>query len=538
MFVVVAVFIVVLVELISERTSLPPAALLTAIGVGYAFWADTDAHLEPEVILTFIIPPLLYSAALNASLVAIRRNLRAVISLSVGLVLATALVTGFAVNLLVPGITLAAAIALGAAVAPPDPVAALAIGRRAGLPSQLITLIEGEGLLNDATALTTFTVAVAAATSGTFSALHFGLDFFVASAGGLLVGVSIAFLVRLIRARLHEPILVNSISLVTPFAAYLTGEEIHVSGVLAVVVAGLIVGHDTPRHTSGASRLQTSAVWRLVDFLLEGFVFLLIGQQLPTVIAGLRSYETSTVVAAATATLVVVLLLRPIWLTITQLLPRGLHARLGRRGSKLDQRLDTRQVLVLSWAGTRGVITLAAIFTLPPVTDSGEPFPGRDLLLFCAYLVVLATLIGQGLTFAPVVRAAGLRQNAAADAAERNEVRVATVQAALTRLEQIIADDDTPITEGTVVALRGNLNHRLDRYEHRLEMLGSAENGLIPRSPSYEAALHARREILDAQREELLRWRDARHLTDANLRILENELDLEEHTLPQPRAEG
>ena len=253
-----------------------------------------NIHLEPEAILTFVLPPLLYSAALNSSLMAIRKNLRPVISLSVGLVLATALLVGVGTHLFVPAITLSAGIALGAAVSPPDPVAALAIGRRAGLPGRLITLIEGEGLLNDATALTIFTVAVAGADQRRLLVRGFRSGF---PAGALWAasrsGIVIAVVVRLLRSALHQPLLVNSISLATPFAAYLVGEEIHSSGVLAVVVAGLIVGHDTPRFSSGASRLQTNAVWRLVDFLLEGFVFLLIGQQLPTVVRGLGDYPTS-----------------------------------------------------------------------------------------------------------------------------------------------------------------------------------------------------------------------------------------------------
>lgn len=535
-FVVAAVAVVVVVDLVAERAGLPAAALLTLVGVGYALLPGPNVELDPQVILTFVLPPLLYSAALNASLTAIRTNLRAVISLSVGLVLATAVLVGVAIELLVPAISLAAGIALGAAVAPPDPVAALAIGRRAGLPAKLITLIEGEGLLNDATALTTFTVAAAAATSGNFSTWHFVLDFLIAAVGGVAVGVAVAYAVRLVGRHLHEPVLANSVSLVTPFAAYLIGEEIHVSGVLAVVVAGLIVGHDSPRHGSGPSRLQTSAVWRLVDFLLEGFVFLLIGQQLPHVLSGLGAYSTGTVVTAAAVTLGVVLLLRPLWLWVTQLLPRRLHARLGGRGDA--EPLGGKQVLVLSWAGTRGVITLAAIFTLPVTIEGGAPFPGRDLMLFCAYLVVLVTLVGQGVTFAPIVRATGLKDDAAGDASGRNEARIAAVHAALTRLAEIVDDPESGITEGTERALRNNLSHRLDRYQHRLEMLESAADGEIPRSASYEAAVHTRRSIIDAQREELLRWRDARRLTDANLRILERELDLEEHTLPSPRSEN
>jgi Na+/H+ antiporter len=517
-FLVAGVAVVLLVELIAHRSKLPAAALLTVAGLIYALLPGRNIELDPHVILTFILPPLLYSAALNSSLLAIRQNLRPVVSLSVFLVLLTAFLVGLGVHLIIPSITLAAGIALGAAVAPPDPVAALAIGRRAGLPPRLITLIEGEGLLNDATALTTFTVAVAAVNGG-FSAAGFGLDFLLAAAGGLAVGILIALAVRLLRSRLDEPLIVNSISLVTPFAAYLVAEEIHVSGVLAVVVAGLIVGHDSPRFSSGPSRLQSTAVWRLIDFLLEGFVFLLIGQQLPTVLG------------AVVMTVAVVLLLRPIWLTVTQLLPRRLHTRLGGGAGLGDGRLSGREVAIMSWSGTRGVITLAAIFSLPLTMDNGLPFPGRALLQFCSYVVVLVTLVGQGVTFAPIVRATGLRADAAGEALERNEVRIAAAQAGLHRLAQL--QEEGVVGEEAARAMRLNLEHRVDRYQHRVDLLGDAENGEIPTSPSYEAALVARRAVIDAQREELLHRRDTGQLTDAGLRVLERELDLEEITLPR-----
>ena len=324
-----AVAVIVVLQALADRTGLPAAALLTIAGLIYAVLPGPNVTLHPDVILTFVIPPLIYSAALNSSLLAIRKNLRVVISLSIGLVLATSLAVGAGIDLVVPGVGLAAGVALGAAVAPTDPVAALAVGGRAGLPGRLITIIEGEGLLNDATALTILTVAVTAATSGGFSLGDAVLRFLAEAAGGLLAGVAVALAVRGLRSVLRDPLLVNCISLATPFAAYLLGEETHVSGVLAVAVAGLMVGHDTPRFTTGASRLQASAVWRLVDFLLQGFVFLLIGQQILPVVRGLKAYPASTIAGAVILTLGVVLLLRPLWLLLTQLLPGALHTRLG-----------------------------------------------------------------------------------------------------------------------------------------------------------------------------------------------------------------
>jgi monovalent cation/hydrogen antiporter len=548
-FVLAAVAVVVVVRWVANQTGLPAAALLPIIGVAYALLPGPNIPLDPDIVLTLVLPPLLYSAALNSSMLAIRRNLRTVVSLSVVLVLLTALVIGMGFAWFVPGATLAAGIAVGAAVAPPDPVAALAVGHKAGLPPRIVTLIQGEGLLNDATALTILSVAVAAATGGGFSVPSALGQFVIAAVGGVAVGVLVAFAVRLLSRPLSgDPMMANAVSLSTPFGAYLIGEQIHVSGVLAVVVAGLIVGHHAPRSASGAGRLQTSAVWRLVDFLLEGFVFLLIGQQLPAVMRGLAQYDTATIVKAVAITVGVVLLLRPLWLALTQWLPRSLHTWLGGdRSDKGDveantapypgdgrraERLKGREVIALSWSGTRGVISLAAIFTLPLVTDSGAPFPDRDLLLFCTFVVVLVTLVGQGLTFAPIVRALGLRANENDQARLRNEARSASVEAALAALDDLEAQEHDDIHDQVIETMRGQLRTRLARYRGRLTLLRESDSAGMPVSPVYEAALHVRRVAIDAQREELLRWRDAGWLPDEGLRVLERELDHEERLLP------
>ncbi|MEV0719230.1 Na+/H+ antiporter [Asanoa sp. NPDC050611] len=534
-FVLAAVAVVVLVRWVAEHTGLPAAALLPLIGIAYAVLPGPNLDLDPEIILTFVIPPLLYGAALDSSLMAIRRNLRIVVSLSVLLVLATALVIGVGFHWFVAGATLAAGIAVGAAIAPPDPVAALGVGRKVGLPPRMLTIIQGEGLLNDATALTILSVAVAAAVGDGFSWGAAVGQFAMAAAGGVLVGVAVAYLVRFLRKLRDDPLSANAISLATPFGAYLLAEEIHVSGVLAVVVAGLIIGHYAPRG-SGASRLQTTAVWRLVEFLLEGFVFLLIGQQLPRVVSGLQQYAVSTIVIAVGISVGVVLLLRPLWLLLTQSLPRSLHTRLIQDDNGGTEREPTRglagrEVVALSWAGTRGVISLAAIFALPLTTDSGAPFPDRDLLLFCTFVVVLVTLVGQGLTFAPLVRMLGLRANVSDQARLRNEARAASVVAALERLDELAEGGDEDELRA-IEATRTQLRARQARYQGRIDLLRDADSAELPVSERYEAALRVRRAAIDAQREEVLRWRDAGQLPDEGLRVLQRELDHEEGLLP------
>lgn len=545
-FVLAMVAAVLAVGKLSDRTGLPGAALLTVLGLVYAVLPGPNLGLDPEVVLDVVLPPLLYNAALGSSLLAIRSRLRSVVSLSVLLILANALAVGGLLSWLVPVVPLAAAVALGAAVAPPDPVAALAVGRQAGLPAKLSTLIEGEGLLNDATALTTYQVAVAVAVGGGFSFGPAVGQFVLAALGGLVVGAVVAMVVRLSGRVLTDPISTNVVSLATPFLAYTVGQTVRGSGVLAVVVAGLILGHQSPRLQSGASRLQTTAVWRLVNFLLEGFVFLLIGQQLPHVITALGRYSIATIAAAAGITVGVVLLLRPLWLVVTQHVPRQLHTRLGGDNNiddadaadatgnsasrDTEQALSAREIIALSWAGTRGVITLAAAFAIPLTIQGGNPFPARDLLLFCAYLLVLVTLLGQGLTFGPLLRKLALGSNFYEQARLRNQARIAAVEAALARLDQLLEQDHLP--ELAAQGIRRNLTARQQRYRTRLAFLDEGPESL--RSADYVSAAQARRDVLDAQREELLRWRDAGRLPDASLRILQSELDHEERILPMP----
>ncbi|WP_343708745.1 sodium:proton antiporter [Mycobacterium sp.] len=547
-----AVGVIVAVTWIAERTGLPSAALLAVGGIVYAFLPGPNIVLRPDPALYCILPPLLYNAALESSLLQIRRNLRTVISLSVVLVLVTAFSVGATFALLVGGATFAIGTALGAAVAPPDPVAALAVARKVGLPANIITLVEGEGLLNDATALTTLSVAVAVASGDGFSAASAAEKFLFAAIGGFAVGVAIAVGRRLVNRWISDSLAANAVSLATPFVAYFAAEQISASGVLAVVVCGLIVGHDLPRTESSATRLQTRAVWRLVNFLLEGFVFLLIGQQLPRILRRLSSYPPQTIIAAVGGTLAVVLLVRPLWLLGTQMLPRPLHSRLGNvAGTDPDssaasasdrsareresRRLSLREVVVLSWAGTRGVVSLAAIFTVPLVTETGEPFPDRDLLLFCTLVVVLVTLIGQGLTFAPLARALGIRAKPADESRLRKMAGIAAVRAAIERLDTLDQQSHTTLEHNAIDNVRGQLSDRLKTRQQQLDVLEMTGIDNIPAFPDDDALLETRRAAIDAQREELVRWRDAGMLSDQGLRALGRALDHEEGMLTLSR---
>ncbi|MBV9367614.1 MAG: Na+/H+ antiporter [Solirubrobacterales bacterium] len=507
--------VILVVRLLTANTSVPFAVVLVIVGLVYSELPGENLELNPEVVLVLVIPPLLYSAALKAGVLEIRANLARIASLSVGLVLVTALGVGAALSAVVPGLGVAAAVALGAAVAPPDPVAALTIARRAGLPRTLLTLIEGEGLLNDATALTVYEVAVAATVGGGFSLLHGVGRFFLSAVGGVVAGLLVAAVAMAARRRLDDPLVENSLSLATPFAAYALAEAVHLSGVLAVVVAGLLLAHQAPAIESGAARLQTRAVWALADFLLEGFVFLLIGEQFKVVIDGLGPYPAGTVAAALGVTVGAVLVIRPLWLFLSRRLvePRGAGA-------------STRELIALSWSGTRGVITLAAAFALP-LEAHRRAFPDRDLLLLCAYAVVIVTLVGQGLTLAPLLRALGLGTPTGDERQMRAAARVAAIDAALRRLEEV--GDEEP--HNAVATRMGALyRERRRRAQERLDWVADS-----PLDAGDEETIEAfgrlRRALLDAEREELVRWRDGGRITDAGFRRLQRELDHEEGIL-------
>jgi CPA1 family monovalent cation:H+ antiporter len=524
-FVLAMLVVVVLARLISDRLGVPYTIVLTICGLIYAALPGPNVQLRPDIVLFLVIPPLLYAAALRSSLLAIRADWRPIASLSVVLVLLTAFAVGALVAWVVPQLTLAAGVVLGSAVAPPDPVASLSIGSRAGIPSRLLTLIGGEGLLNDGTALTTYQVAVAATVGGGFSLAVAAGRFVLAVGGGLLIGAVIGYLQRLTRPALRDPLIANAVSLGTPFAAYVAGESAHVSGVLAVVIAGLIAGHDPPAGESGASRLQTGAVWQFVEFLLEGLVFLLIGVQLPTVLEGLKDEPPGVTAAAIVVTLAAVLLVRPLWLFLSQVVPSFFGWQLGYRNPPLNW----REALALNWAGTRGVITLAAVFAIPLTTNSHRPFPDRDLLLLCAYMVVLVTLVGQGLTFGPLLRWLGLQENETEDAQIRHDARLAAIAAALSAVDDMQASGDIPADVADT--MRATLRRRADRYRMSFSMLADSD-GELGWSPELEASIRAQHAVIGAQRDELMRWRDSGRMSDNCLRTLQHELDLEERTLP------
>ena len=483
-----------------------------------------NVELDPEMVLYVILPPLLWSAGTESSYVALRKNFRPISLLAVGLPLATTFAVGYVAYKTVPELTVAAALTLGAIVAPPDAVSAMAVGRRLGLPRRIMTLLGGESLLNDATALTAYKVALAAAI-GTAASWGSALGTFaLAAAGGVAVGVAFGILIALIRSRLNDPVMESAIGLLAPFVIYFVAEMIHGSGVIAVVVAALILGQRSA-HAGYATRLQDFALWQAVVLILESFAFLLIGLQLPKVISELEGIRASVLLTSSLAVFATVIVVRIAWVYTMAYLPPMLFRRIRER----EPAPPPAQVFVVAWAGMRGVVSLAAAAGVPLVTLSGDPFPGRPHLVFLTFFVVVGTLLLHGLTLPWVIRLLDVQ----GDDPQQEQLTAVQAQdraarAAADRLDELLTEsaDPSDVPERAAEVLR-HWNTR--RLNSAWERLGRTEEE-IGESPA-AAFRRLRLEMLAAERQTLIEERDAGRINDEMLRSLLHGLDLEEATL-------
>jgi Na+/H+ antiporter len=505
------------VTAVSRRLRLPAPLTLVVAGLAISAIPGVPSYeLDPDLVLYAILPPLLYSAALDSSAIQIRAKIRPITLLAVGLVLFTTVAVGLVAWWLVPGLPLAAALALGAVVAPPDAVSAVVIGRRLGLPRRVMTLLAGESLFNDATALTALRVAVAAAVGTGFSLWSGVGGFLLTAAGGVAMGAVLGRVVHQIRLRLGDPKLESALGLVVPFTAYALAEQVHLSGVLAVVVTGLYLGHHAPQ-AGYATRLQDLAVWQAADTVLEAFVFALIGLQLPAVVRGVGA--VGPLLVAAAAVIATVVLARILWVFPAIYLPRALFRRVSAR----DPAPPWQVAAVVSWAGMRGVVTLAAASAIPRVTESGAPFPGRSEIIFLAFCVTVATLLLHGLTLPWVIRRLGVqsRESHQDALAEADAIHTAT-QAALQRLETV--------SDGAPDSVTSRLRRLAEHRSHSVwERLGRPETEL-GEAPSV-IYRRLRLEMLAAERETLVGLRDIGRIDDEVLTRTLHDLDLEEALL-------
>jgi len=473
----------------------------------------TTVELPPELVLVAFLPPLLYWAGFFASPRDLRADARAISMSAVGLVLATAVAVAVTAHSMVEGMTWPAAFALGAIVSPTDPLAASAIGRRLGVPRRLLTLLEGESLVNDATALVAYRVAVAAAVGGSFVAWQAGLRFVVGTAGGVAVGLLVGWLVAELRRRLDEPVVEIVVSVFTGYAAYLPAELLGVSGVLAAVTAGLYVGWRAPELASAATRLLGFSFWEVLVYLANAVLFILVGLQLRPILEELDGTAVAILVGQGALVSAVVVAVRLGWGFSIPYLVR----LVDRRPSQVMRRVGAKQRLMIGWSGMRGAVSLAAALALP------LDFPMRNLILFLTFSVIFATLVVQGLTLPTLIRRLNFEQD---DAEEREEIRarLAATHAALDRLDELAGADWT--RDDTVERLHGLYEFRRRRLKARGGYL--EDDGSEDRSQAYQRLL---RELLQAQRQAIVRLRNQGQISNDVMHRIERELDLEDTRL-------
>jgi Na+/H+ antiporter len=498
--------VVLAVAAVSERVHVPAPLLLVVVGGAASYLPGLPTiHLESEVVLLGLLPPLLYAAAIQTSLVDFNANRGSILRLSVLLVVLTALAVGAVAQWLVPGLGWAAAIAIGAVVAPPDAVAATAVARRIGLPRRVVTILEGESLLNDATALVTLRTAIAFL-AGSLTVAEVGLDFVRAAGGGALIGFAAFWVVARLRRRITDPLMDTGISFLTPFAAYVAAEEVHASGVISVVVAGLLLGHKAPIIQTAQSRITERITWGTVAFLLENTVFLLIGLQLDWI---LEDVSESTLSPARIALVCVAVLLTVVVVRLGWVFSTLLFRRMG------DNPLPASWTFLVGWAGMRGVVTLAAAFVIP------EDTPHREVLLLVAFTVVAGTLLVQGLTLPLLKRALGVPSpDPAEDALSRAALLQWAADAGVRRLDELEYEDH----HGVVDQIRARLDQRSFAAWEQLATTTGEE------TPS-ELYARIRGEMIDAERAKVLKVRSEGRVASDVVRQVLGLLDIEESML-------
>lgn len=503
--------VVAVLVTISRRIHVPYPVLLLVGGLVVGLVPGIPSlELDPEIVFLVVLPPLLYVSAFLTPIRDFRSNLKNITSLAIGLVAASAGVIAVIAIALVPGMTWPLAAALGAIVSPPDAIAASAIAQRLAVPRRVISILEGESLLNDATALTIYRAAVGAAVTAVAVTVVGSLASFVFVAlGGILIGLVVGWIVAWVRTHLTDTPVEITVSLITPYAAYLPAELFGVSGVLAAVTAGLFIGRRSSRIMGSEARLAGRAVWESLVFLLNGVVFLAIGFQISSIS---RQMDRETLLQLAAIGVVVSLALiavRALWIFAMSL--PDLVARSQRQ-------MAIAESIVLSWAGMRGVVSLAAALALP-ISLADDALPTRDAIIVITFTVILVTLVGQGLTLPLVIRAVGL----GGDADERHEeshARQALIEEALRQIDEL--EKKWPDHRPLIDQLRTSYQHRAEHEEQLHEAPGNeAEQELVEHR-------QIRSEVIDAQRDALLAMRDRGAIDDDVLRDIERELDLEE----------
>jgi CPA1 family monovalent cation:H+ antiporter len=505
---------------LARHLSVPYSIVLVLGGALFGFVPGVPAiKLNPNVVLVVFLPPLLYGAAFFVNFGDIRANLRGITLSSVGLVLATMVAVALVAHALIRGLPWAAAFALGAVVSPTDPLAGASIMRRLEFPRQLVSAVEAEGLFNDASALVAYKVAVAAVLGTSFSLLDATARFVLDSAGGVAIGLAVGWAIAEIRKRTEDIQTSITISLLSGYAAFIPADAIGASGVLAAVTTGIYMGIRGPSIISARTRLQGFFVWEMLDFIINASLFVLVGLQLRAVVNSLGRVHVATLAGQALAVSAVVVLIRLGWFFTVPYLIR----LLDRRPSQRARRIGARPRLVVAWSGMRGSVSLAAALALPLRTDSGAPFPHRELLIFLTFSVIFATLVVQGLSLPALIGRTGVTRDSSEDD-EEIRARLLAAKAALAQLDELAREDWT--RDDTIDRMRRLYEYRKRRFAARAGKI--EDDGYEDRSLAYQQVVQI---VLAAQREALVRMRNSGEISNEVLNRIVRELDLEESRL-------
>ncbi len=505
---------------VARRFKFPYPIALVAGGAALGLAPNLPQYaFDPQLILVAVLPPILYQAALLTSWTDFKANIRPIGLLAIGLVAVTTLAVGATLKLLVPDVPWAAAFVLGAIVSPPDAVAATAILSRLNMPRRIVTILEGESLVNDASGLVLYKFAVAAVLTGTFSLMEATAQFALVSVGGIGVGVLLAFVYIGVHKKLGDPFIEVLTVLTIPYTAYLAAESVHMSGVLAVVAAGLVRGRYAPEIVSAEMRIMARSVWNLLVFLLNSLVFILIGLQMRGVVANLGHYPPALLAAIAISVTFVAVAVRFAWVFPVGYLPQRLSGNL--RDAK--PRPDKNELAIISWCGMRGIVSLAAALALPLTLPGGAPFPQRDLIIFVTFAVIITTLVGQGLTLPALIRRLKVGSNWSLHD-EQLRVRAAMSAVALAAIDEVMAAENVP----------AQWAHSLKaEIADRIALAASDGTELTPRMELVNRLQHA---AIKAERAELIRLWRANEIGDEVMHHLMELLDYEQAHLPKVAA--
>ena len=512
--VIMLLAVVLALTTIAQKIGIPYPIFLVLGGLVLGVVPGLPAvTLHPDLVFLVFLPPILWAAAYFTSLREFRQNLRPISLLAVGLVLATSAGVAAVAHALLPGIGWAEAITLGAIVSPPDAVSATAIGKRLGIPRRVVTILEGESLVNDATALVLYRAAVGAVVSGSFALGGTLLDFLYAAVAGTAIGIGVAWLTRWALCATEDGFTQIGITLLSPYIAWVFAESMHASAVLACVAGGVYLRQYFSGAVAPATRLQTRAVWELLIFVLNGVIFILIGLQLGALRDAVPAGQFVPILIAGAWVSATAIVVRFIWVPLAALIPRWLSAALRAR----DPMPPWSGLFLISWTGMRGIVTLAAALALPVTTSAGVPFPFRSEIILISFTVILVTLVLQGLSLPPIIRLLRLEEEHGLEQ-EETLAREQAATAALNRLDQVMGEDWA--TSEQVERVRLRYSRRLERFARSGLMEQTTTDGVT------EVIQRLQHETLTAERLALIGLRNDGTISDEVLHHLEQELDV------------